>query len=53
MNITVTKTTSPKQKPQGDLTFGDIFSDHMFVMDYDPQNGLALRKDCSLRADNA
>lgn len=39
MNITVTKTTSPKQKPQGDLTFGDIFSDHMFVMDYDPQNG--------------
>ena len=34
--ITVTKTTSPRQKPQPGqpLPFGHIFSDHMFVMDY-------------------
>ena len=34
--ISVTKTTSPRQKPQPGqpLPFGHIFSDHMFVMDY-------------------
>ena len=35
MEITITKTTAPKAKPQmSNLPFGKIFSDHMFVMDY-------------------
>ncbi len=35
MEITITKTTAPKAKPQMDnLPFGKIFSDHMFIMDY-------------------
>lgn len=36
MNIKIIKTTQPKQKPTQDnpLTFGTIFTDHMFVMDY-------------------
>ena len=36
MNISVTKTTAPKQKPQDEskLGFGQIFTDHMFLMDY-------------------
>lgn len=35
MKITVTKTTTPKEKPNMEnLPFGKIFSDHMFVMDY-------------------
>lgn len=36
MEIKVTKTTTPKQKPQDDtkLGFGQIFTDHMFVMKY-------------------
>ena len=40
MNITVTKTTAPKQKPdQSKLGFGRYFTDHMFMMEYDPENG--------------
>jgi branched-chain amino acid aminotransferase len=40
MNITITKTTDPKQKPSDDiLGFGRYFSDHMFLMDYDPEKG--------------
>ncbi len=40
MKITVTKTTSPKEKPHMDnLPFGKIFSDHMFVMDYEEGKG--------------
>jgi len=34
LNVKVTKTTTPKQKPQGPLGFGKIFTDHMFVMNY-------------------
>lgn len=36
MNITINKTTTPKEKPKkGDkLGFGQIFTDHMFVLDY-------------------
>lgn len=35
MNIKITKTTSPKQKPSSDkLGFGKIFTDHMLVMNY-------------------
>ena len=36
LDIKITKTDSPKAKPQDDqLGFGRIFSDHMFVMNYD------------------
>lgn len=40
MEIKITKTTNPKQKPlaeeaAGTLGFGRFFSDHMFLMDYD------------------
>ena len=34
LNVKVTKTTTPKEKPQGPLGFGKIFTDHMFVMNY-------------------
>lgn len=38
--ITVTRVKKPKQKPNAnDLKFGRIFTDHMFVMDYDGDNG--------------
>ncbi len=40
MTISITKTTQPKPMPdQSKLGFGTFFSDHMFNMDYDPQNG--------------
>lgn len=33
-------TKNPKQKPDpDDLKFGTVFTDHMFIMDYDPENG--------------
>ena len=36
----VTLTTNPKAKPDPDtLVFGKVFTDHMFVMDYDPELG--------------
>ncbi|MBP5254394.1 MAG: branched-chain amino acid aminotransferase [Lachnospiraceae bacterium] len=36
LNISITKTTNPKAKPQDEskLGFGRIFTDHMFMMDY-------------------
>lgn len=36
MEIKITKTTAPKQKPtdENKLGFGKIFTDHMFIMDY-------------------
>ncbi len=34
LNVKVTKTTAPKEKPTGALGFGKIFTDHMFVMNY-------------------
>ena len=35
MNILITKTTTPKPKPDmNNLGFGQYFSDHMFTMDY-------------------
>lgn len=39
--ISVTKTTAPKQKPQDEskLGFGKIFTDHMFLMDYSEADG--------------
>ncbi len=40
MNITVTKSTSPAQKPDAaTLGFGKIFTDHMFIMDYSKEEG--------------
>ncbi|MBQ2733380.1 MAG: branched-chain amino acid aminotransferase, partial [Clostridia bacterium] len=34
MNISITKTTNPIEKPTKDLGFGKYFTDHMFIMDY-------------------
>ena len=34
LDVKVTRTTAPKEKPQGKLGFGKIFTDHMFVMNY-------------------
>lgn len=41
MNITVNKTATPKTKPadETELGFGRIFSDHMFIMDYEKGKG--------------
>jgi branched-chain amino acid aminotransferase len=40
MNITITKTTAPKQKPADDvLGFGQYFTDHMFLMDHGREKG--------------
>ncbi|MBQ7288512.1 MAG: branched-chain amino acid aminotransferase [Clostridia bacterium] len=39
LDIKITKTTAPKEKPQGALGFGKIFTDHMFVMDYTEGRG--------------
>ncbi len=40
-NIKVTLTQSPKEKPQDEskLGFGKIFTDHMFLMDYNVETG--------------
>ncbi len=40
MEIKVTKTTNPKQKPdQTKLGFGNYYTDHMFIMNYDEGEG--------------
>lgn len=41
LDIQITKTTSPKAKPadESKLGFGKIFTDHMFVMDYEEGQG--------------
>ena len=41
LDIRVELTKTPKAKPadESKLGFGKEFSDHMFVMDYDPDNG--------------
>lgn len=41
LNIRVEKTATPKELPKADnpLKFGTIFTDHMFVMDYDMEKG--------------
>ncbi len=40
MEISITKTTSPKEKPEEtNLGFGKYFTDHMFLMDYTPDKG--------------
>lgn len=41
MEISITKTTNPKQKPadQSKLGFGNYYTDHMFIMNYDEGEG--------------
>ncbi len=41
LDIKITKTTAPKAKPadESKLGFGKVFSDHMFIMDYDAGQG--------------
>lgn len=40
MQITIEKTTNPKAKPdENNLGFGKLFTDHMFIMDYDVDKG--------------
>ena len=40
MKIKIVKTSSPKEKPDpSTLGFGKIFTDHMFIMDYDVDRG--------------
>lgn len=40
LNIAIQKTTTPKDKPEaGSLGFGNLFTDHMFVMDYTEGEG--------------
>lgn len=41
MEIKITRTTAPKQKPadESKLGFGKIFTDHMFIMDYTKGRG--------------
>ena len=40
LNIRFEKTTAPKEKPTGEnLGFGKIFTDHMFVMNYEEGKG--------------
>jgi len=39
LDIKVTKTQTPKLKPEGSLGFGKIFTDHMFLMDYTEGRG--------------
>ena len=43
MEISITKTTTPKQKPadESKLGFGQYYTDHMFIMNYDEGRGLA------------
>ncbi len=41
MNIKIEKTNTKKQKPDEnmDIEFGSVFTDHMFVMDYNAKDG--------------
>ncbi len=41
MKLSIQRTTEPKQKPtdESKLGFGKIFTDHMFIMDYDEGQG--------------
>ncbi len=40
MNISITKTTAPKVKPESNtLGFGKFFTDHMFMMDWSQEKG--------------
>ena len=34
LDVKITRTATPKEKPHGPLGFGKIFTDHMFMMNY-------------------
>ena len=55
MNISsYEKSTHPGKLPPADqLGFGSVFTDHMFLMDYTDQDGLAQRAHRALRARSA
>lgn len=42
--LKIQRTNCPKQKPadESKLGFGKIFTDHMFVMDYGPEEGWGM-----------
>ena len=56
LDIKIERTTTPKEKPADEtkLGFGHIFTDHMFVMNYDAGQGwhdariVALRRPFTL-----
>lgn len=50
-DIPVTLTTNPKKKPEDEskLGFGKIFTDHMFIMDYEQGRGWHGRTRGALR----
>lgn len=39
MQVEVSETQTPREKPKGDLGFGRVFSDHVFRMDYEEARG--------------
>jgi len=40
MDLTISRATTLKDRPEdSDLTFGTLFTDHMFNMDYNPEKG--------------
>lgn len=41
MNIRIEKTKNPKKKPNEneEIEFGSVFTDHMFIMDYNSEKG--------------
>jgi len=39
LNIKINKTKTPKAKPEGALGFGQYFTDHMFIMDWNEGEG--------------
>ena len=39
MNLIIEKTASPKKKPEKITSFGEIFTDHMFLMNYEEGKG--------------
>ncbi len=39
LNIKINKTKTPKAKPEGALGFGQYFTDHMFIMDWNEGQG--------------
>lgn len=44
MEISITKTTAPKEKPNAaELGFGKYFTDHMFLMDFDGEKWVDAR----------
>src|SRR5690625_3672910 len=38
-SIKVELTSNKKEKPSGELTFGTVFTDHMFILDYTEGKG--------------